>query len=153
MTRLRTAAITLESFAMPTPEGPDQGGADTTALRRRVREPGASALSRPTTAPRSASSGRLRGCTGLARHTDTTGPAHHTYIKASVQEVAATPAAMAGQPTPMTNHEHLTPQPPPAIDSTQGRLEMAASDASLVPRTHGKAPGKREISHELNRPG
>jgi integrase len=44
---------------------------------------------------------------GIARayagHTDTTGPATTTYIKASLQEVATALTAMTGQPHPMAN--------------------------------------------------
>jgi hypothetical protein len=43
--------------------------------------------------------------TGIARayagHTDNTGPATTTYIKASLQEVATALAAMTGQPHPL----------------------------------------------------
>jgi hypothetical protein len=44
---------------------------------------------------------------GIARayagHTDTTGPATTTYIKANLQEVATALAAMTGQPHPLAH--------------------------------------------------
>jgi integrase len=50
---------------------------------------------------------------GIARayagHTDTTGPATTTYIKASLHDVATALAAMTGQPHPLAHHDN--PQP------------------------------------------
>jgi hypothetical protein len=48
----------------------------------------------------------------------------------------------------LIDHEHHAIQLHPSIASRQGRREVAASGASLVPWRHEKPPGNREIALE-----
>jgi site-specific recombinase XerD len=90
---------------------------------------------------------------GIARayagHTDNTGPATTTYIKASLQESRHRPHRHdRPTPPPGTTMNTKPSSPRPSIASRQGRREVADSGASLVPWRHEKPPGNREIALE-----